>query len=266
VLALDPASTVDIQITNGGTVDLNQCGVAVNGDGPCALTVTGATLTAKAVSVSGSTCLTNGGTISSTNGVKTQQPAVADPYSGTPAPALGGCTPYNQNATQTLSHGTYCGFTLYSGTTTLNPGVYVIDGGYFTVSNATLTGTGVTIILTGTGSNYAALSFSNAATVNLTAPTTGTYAGIAIFQVPAAPVKTIATTANSIVGGTHVTLTGVLYFPSQALLYSNGATTSSTCTQVVAWQLSWQGGATLNSNCAGTGVSTIGTSPSQLVE
>jgi hypothetical protein len=89
---------------------------------------------------------------------------------------------------------------------------------------------------------------------------------MAIFQDPNAPVTTTANTANSIEGGAQLILTGALYFPSQALVYGNGSSTTSTCTQVVAWQISFQGGAALNSNCGSTGTKTIGATPSRLVE
>jgi hypothetical protein len=62
-------------------------------------------------------------------------------------------------------------------------------------------------------------------------------------------------------------LTGAVYFPTQIVSYGNGSTTSAaTCTQLVAWQMSFTGGASFNSNCGTAGVKTIGGGQSQLVE
>jgi hypothetical protein len=109
-------------------------------------------------------------------------------------------------------------------------------------------------VLTGSGSDYATAAIGNGATVTLSAPTTGAMAGLLFFQDPSAP----ATGTNTIGGGSVVTLTGALYFPSQTVIYANGTSSTATCTQLVAWQIEFQGGATFNSNCANTGVTSIG--------
>ena len=76
---------------------------------------------------------------------------------------------------------TYSGITLNSGTTNFPSGVYVISGGSFTVTgSATITGTGVTFYFT----NNATISVSGGGSLQLTAPTTGPYAGILFFQDP----------------------------------------------------------------------------------
>jgi len=281
VLALDTNSTtaVDVSISNGAQITLNQCGLAVNASGASSLSVSnGGVLTAKSVSVSGGVSETNGGSITSTNGVKTYQAAVANPYANEVVPALTGCAygslPSNpltlgySASTQTLSPGEYCGgLSMGNGAVVaMNPGTYIIDGGTFSLQGGiTLTGTGVTIVLTGSGSNYATVSIANGATVTLSAPVSGATVGIpglVFFQDPGAP----NTGSNSFQGGASETLTGALYFPSQMVVYANGTASTSTCTQLVAWQISFAGGASFNSTCANTGVGTIGASPSKLVE
>lgn len=47
--------------------------------------------------------------------------------------------------------------------------------------SATLTGTGVTLVFTSSGNNYASATINGGATVNLTAPATGSTAGIVLF-------------------------------------------------------------------------------------
>lgn len=278
-LELDTSNTTAVTISNGAQVILNQCGLAVNANGSSALAVSGgAVLTAKSVSVSGQASVTNGGTINATDGVKTGQPATADPYAGVSVPSGSGCKygslpnkplplKHSNSGTQTLNpDGVYCGGLAMGNDAdvVMNPGVYIINGGSFNIGGAVrLNGTGVTIVLTGSGSNYATVTIGNGATVNLVAPTTGTTAGLVFFQNPNAP----HSGANNFQGGSLLTLTGALYFPSQNVTFSNGTSTTSVCTQLVAWQIIFQGGSSFNSNCSGTGVGTIGGgAASKLVE
>jgi hypothetical protein len=274
-LELDSANITGVSVSNGASVTMNQCGLAVNATGSSALSVTGgATLNAKSVTIAGGDSVTNGGTINATNGVKTSQAAVANPYSSDAVPSYSGCT-YGSlpssplslgSGSHTLSaNGVYCGGLSIGngGTVTMNPGIYIIDGGSFTVGGgATLTGTGVTIVLTGSGSNYATLNIGNGANVTLSAPTSGSTSGLVFFQDPNAPTSG----TDTIQGGSTLVLTGALYFPSQTVSYSNGTSSTATCTQLVAWQIQFTGGAYFNSNCASAGTQGLGSSPSSLVE
>ena len=71
----------------------------------------------------------------------------------------------------------------------MQPGIYVITGGGFSVSGAgVVNGSGVMIYNAGSnynggsGSSFGAFSASGSGALNLTAPTTGIYAGIVLFQ------------------------------------------------------------------------------------
>jgi hypothetical protein len=274
VLSLDSSTSGNVAINNGASLTLNQCGMAVGATGAQALVVAGgSTLTANSVSVGGDV-YPGGGTITATNGIKTQQPQVANPYAAIAVPTGTGCkygsagNPLHvlgwQNPTLSAD-GVYCGgLTIDSGgTVAMNPGVYIINGGSFSLQGGTsLTGTGVTIVLTGSGTDYATASVGNGTSMTLSAPTTGATKGLAFFQNPAAP----NTGTDSFAGGTTMAITGALYFPSQKVTYNNGSTAGATCTQLIAWRMAFAGGATFNSNCGSAGVSTIGGGPSQLVE
>jgi hypothetical protein len=268
VLSLNTASTTGVLINNGASVTMNQCGLGVNATGSNALTVNGATLTANSVSVSGTINSGNGGTITSTSTPKTLQAAVTNPYSAVAVPTYSGCayTGLTEGSgTHTLSPGVYCGGLSMGngGTVTLGAGIYIINGGTFNVAGGvTLSGTNVTIVLTGSGSNYATASVSNGSTVTLSAPTTGTTAGIVFFADPNGP----TTGTSSFQGGSTLSLTGALYFPTQTVDYGNGTTAGSSCTQLVAWNIVFVGGASFKSSCATAGVQTIGGGPSKLVE
>ena len=75
--------------------------------------------------------------------------------------------------TNTLDPGCYSGsITVNAGATlNLNPGIYYLDGANLNVAgNATITGTGVTLVFTGSGSEWGTASIGSNANVTLTAP------------------------------------------------------------------------------------------------
>ena len=84
----------------------------------------------------------------------------------------------NGNGAKTLSPGTYCNKS-WTGKITLNPGVYILRGGGIKLNGGdTLTGSGVTIFLM----EDATFTTNGNQTLNLSPPTSGTYAGITIYQ------------------------------------------------------------------------------------
>lgn len=272
VLQLSQSTTTGVSISNGATVNLSQCGLAVDAKGSSALSVTGgSTLNALTVSVSGGASVSNGGVINATKRVQTYQAAVDDPYSGIAEPTFSGCDYSSKvigykSSRQYLTPGVYCnGLKFGNGAiVTLNPGVYVIDRGTFDVSGGTnLTATGVTIFLTSkTGSNYAKVTLGGGAIITMATPTTGAMAGILFFGDRDAPL----TNSHSFAGGISPSLTGAIYFPSQTVVFSNGVSNPTGCTQLIAGKIQFTGGATFQNNCSGTGVAAIGGSNSALVE
>jgi Flp pilus assembly protein TadG len=265
VLTTNPGNATGIFLNNGANVELDQCGVAANGEGPAALEVSGgAKLTTHSVTVSGDIKVSNSGQLITTDGVKIDQPATADPYAGVAMlPPFGPCLKYNGGNPKP---GTYCNGELdIMKNVTMESGVYFIRSGKFSVTGgATLTGSGVTIVLTNNNNN-------DYATVNITADVTlsassdgskGTVPGVVFFGDRAAPTSGV----NIFKGKTA--LTGALYFPTQKVVYDNGSTSAATCTQLIAWKVNFEGGSKFNNNCDGAGTSAItgGTSAATLVE
>ena len=121
---------------------------------------------------------------------QTDCPAIADPLAGLPAPAVGACTFTKYKVTsgsQSLTPGVYCGGIEVGSNAAVNllPGTYVIKDGSLSVkSNATLSGNDVTLYLTGSG---ATIEVKADSTISLTAPSTGTYAGVLMFEDRNAP-------------------------------------------------------------------------------
>ncbi len=93
------------------------------------------------------------------------------------------------STTKTINPGIYSSISVTdTATLILNPGVYVISGGGLSISKSgTVKGTGVMIYNAGSnypngGGTFGSITLSNSAVLNLTPASTGTYAGIAIFQ------------------------------------------------------------------------------------
>ena len=205
----------------------------------------------------------------------TNQQPVSDPYAGTPVPTTSSGGTYNSvslqycnpikdnkpnpacpNGIQPLTPGIYNnGIAMGNGAVvSMASGVYIVDGGTFSVQGGvTLSGTGVTIVLGKGTSGYATLDIGNGANLTLSAPTSGATAGLLFFQDPTAPTSG----TNYFRGGANEIMTGALYFPKQTVSYSNGTTTSS-CTQLLAYNITFVGGSVFNSNCGTAGVKSIG--------
>ena len=123
----------------------------------------------------------------------------------------------------------------------LNAGIYVINGGtlHFEsgANNASNTGgNGVFFYLVGTAN----LLIDNGANVNLTAPSSGTYSGIVVFQDAA------DTQAISIQGGSNTSFNGAIYAPSSNVTLGNGSGTAIGA-DLFAKTLTMNGGGTLSS-------------------
>ena len=204
------------------------------------------------------------------------QPPFIDPYKDLEVPEEESCDynnfRINSTGNHTIDPGVYCGgMDLWKGDITMNPGVYIIDGGDFNVKT-TVTGVGVTIILTssdGNGSNVGNIVANNtSASLNLSAPlpedteTQGgdipdDYVGLIFYQDRIADFQNNANVLN---GGTH-SLDGAVYTPSRDVHLGGNANTGAgngLCTQIVAYSLELTGTPDLgNENCESKGVKTI---------
>lgn len=202
---------------NGRVTLSSACGVTVSSSGADALVVnSGSTLTASFVDVQGG--VENQGTISPAP--ITNAAAVSDPLSWVPTPSTASCLKTNYSnsgsAATALNPGTYCGSTNLNstGTTTFNPGVYVFTGSLNV--NGPVSGTGVTFYF-----SSGTILINGSYSVELVAPTTGTYAGILIYQAS-------ADTSEAIINGsTSNSFQGALYLPGAELLINGGSNTAA---------------------------------------
>ncbi len=278
VLALDQSAVTDVT-DNGNTVlNLNDCNIYVNSPATNALRlVGGATINANAAYVHGNYTTSGQASLNTTAGTYTSAPVAQDPYADVQIPSYSGCNSNNYSLTggksQTFTPGSsgvwvFCGGFDVKGNSsvTLQPGIYIIDGGSFSIAGgSSVSGSGVTIILTSSsGSGYTTASIAGGALVDVTAPNSGSLAGLAFFQDRNAPTSG----SDSFTGGATQNVTGAIYFPNQNMTFAGGTTTGAKCTQLVALTLTFNGNATFNfgDDCAGTGVRGIGTALVRLVE
>ncbi len=198
--------------SNGGGITAS-CGLMVDSDSHTAFQANGANVNAKEISVNGGYQI-NGGTVSPTP--TTGAPTLSDPLDYLTPPSSSGCTyssVYSVNSgNANISAGTYCGgIQLNGGSLSLNPGTYILDGIGLQMNSGSISGTGVTLYIAQGG-----VQFNGANSVNLVAPTTGTYAGILFFQ------NRSDSSAATINGGSSSAFQGALYFPD-SLVQLNGS-------------------------------------------
>jgi hypothetical protein len=102
--------------------------------------------------------------------------------------------------------------------------------------------TGCAIVLTNKdtapNATIGTLSSNAQATSNISAPTSGTYKGIAVYQDRRAD---DCSGCNKINGGATSVITGALYFPSQEVWYNGGASPLATCTMIVVRRIVFTG-------------------------
>ena len=251
VLSLNPLASGAATAQGSTTVKLNGCSLYDNSANSSALTVGGsATVTADFVGVVGGIGSSTG--ISATNGVRTGIAPVADPYADVAMPVVGGCNEHNFTAknTETINPGVYCGGIGVNANAvlTLNPGMYIIDGGGFTVNGGgTVTGTGVTLVFTKKNdNNWATVTINGNASVNLTPMTYGPTKGIVVFVDRAMP----AGTAFKFNGGASQYFAGAVYVPTGAVTFAGGADTATTCTQVIGDTVTFVGNSNLAIDCS----------------
>lgn len=247
IYALDPTGALALSADILAFVN-SSCGIVDESNSAAAFgTNVIASFTAPEIQVTGGSecllCLFPSGSVST--GVTA--PVPADPFYKLPTPSVPACgtstgSPYHGHTgplslglgTYTLySDGAYCGgiSIALGANVTFMPGTYVIESqgtpsllnlfnppGGLTISlAANVTGTGVTFYNYGPYGGISMVAPSvTLGTVNLVAPTSGTYACVLFFQDPG------NTTAATIIGSStwNTTLQGAYYFPTASVNFA----------------------------------------------
>lgn len=248
MLALNENASGAMTFWGNASVNFVNCNAVSNSLAADGFALGGAaSLTTACVSSAGGASVSGALNLTDCSRVLTNAPQAVDPYASVPAPEMPeDCTEASDSS---YSPGLYCGGLSINGTANFAPGVYVISGGTFKVNaGAMVSGSGVTFYLT----NGATLSFDGNATLNLSAPTSGTYAGLLFFGD-----RTQANATNTINGNANTQMSGAIYFPSQNVRFLGNFTGSNGCLQVVASTIYYTGSASFQANCVGSGLASI---------
>jgi|CXWL01.1.fsa_nt_gi hypothetical protein len=254
ILALDTWANDAVIFIGNPTATFDGCVVMSNSLADDSITIAGsADVTAPCIVSAGGTAVSADLTLTSCAAPMEEMPQAQDPYEDLPEPSTSGpCASVpggNPNTPKTLDPGVYCGGLNLSGQFTLNSGVYVIDGGEFRINaGANVVGHNVMFFLT----NGATVHFNGNAEIDLTAMTTGAYAGVLMFG------DRDQGNAENVFNGTAASnFTGALYFPSQQVTHSGNFSGSNGCLRIVARSIDLRGDAGFSTNCTGSGLDVI---------
>jgi Flp pilus assembly protein TadG len=248
MLGLNKSQSKTVQFWGNASAKFEACNIVSDSSATDAFAVGGsANVTTPCVAAVGGASVTSVLHLTDCTSVTVKSPYTPDPYASLAAPPVGTC--YSGSITSPLNPGTYCGLSFGSGTYTLNPGIYVISGGTLKInSNSIINGTGVMFYLT----NGATLQLNGSAKINISAATTGTYAGILFFGD-----RTMANAKQTINGDATSLMTGAIYFPSQELDLLGNFSGAGGCMQVVADTIYYTGSSTFRNDCTTSGMKTI---------
>ena len=262
VISLETGAVTGIDATGSTNVNLG-CGMITNSVSMSAAVATGSS------SVTASPIAAVGGIPASTHwgsGTVLQPFTVeqADPFANVTPTAPATCNGNIQvqpsevmtdtsNSTATtsddaLAPGCYTSMDL-KGTVTLKSGVYYIDGGDFTVNaGAVVNCDQCTIVMSNRDPAATAIGdvdLNGNATINMTAPDSGTYSGILFYQDRRAP------NDNNVMinGNASSSFRGAFYFPKADLTFNGTAGMQTNCMQIVAKDVSFTGNSSINNTC-----------------
>ena len=220
ILLVNALDSQALLVNSGAVLNAPSCEVHVaSTQNPAAMF--NATLNVERICIKGANITKNGGV---TPPAVTGCATISDPFAGKlPTVTAGTCinqSPLSGNVT--LNPGTYCGGVNFngSGTLTLNPGLYILKSGSMILNSGwTVNGTGVTFYFADQNSY---IQFNSGVTANLSAPTTGTYANILMFEPTG-----LSNTQLPINGTSSSSFTGLFYLPSRDVTINSVSNVSS---------------------------------------
>jgi Flp pilus assembly protein TadG len=223
----------DVLINSGATVQSTQCRLDAHSTAnPAFIMNSGSTIKFTKFCVKGTNYIKNGGTLAN---LETGCSVTADPYAGTlPEPTLPStCTTsgYPNGTTFSLAPGMHCdvGFN-GSPTITFQPGLHIIKGRMIINSGAKVIANGVTFYFPDTNSEIRA---NGALTFTGTAPTSGTYKGILMFEKTSNVANNANKTQYIFNGSNGETLEGIIYLPNRNVTYNSTTNVTAKISMVV---------------------------------
>lgn len=216
-------------VNSGANVNAPNCEIHVQSNASgAAIFNGGTTINSKKICIKSTSIIDNGGT--HPNLEKGCSPATNPYASSLPVINVGNCNFNGRNidaATYTFEPGVHCGgvnFNNNKTVSTFKPGLYIIKSGDWNVQG-TLKGTDVTFYFADTSK----FQFNSGAASYLAAPTSGTYAGILMFEAPTNSVSQWPWNDSPGHG-----LSGLIHLPSRQLTMNSGMTADMDNVTVVA--------------------------------
>lgn len=259
VIALSPTEPGAITVGGSANLTLTACDIVSNSaDIAFDMNGTGSSVHARCVQAVG-TINSNASLTVDCERLRENANPIRDPYGSVPEPAVTGtCNASNvgQNNTATTvtpvePHGSglpsirYCNGLSMRGNVTLNPGLYIIEGGDFVLNaNTSVTGSGVVFYL----ADGVELQFNGTADMDVSAPASGDYAGILIFGS-----RSATTMDHKINGDAGMVMDGAIYTPASHLDFiGNTATSAVSCTQIIGNTVAFSGNGSISITCQNT--------------
>jgi Flp pilus assembly protein TadG len=266
MLSLEDGNTPGVKVGGNATIDLG-CGISSNSRAASAVQAEGSS------SVRATPIMAVGGLVSTSNfNNATMIPYAAvqaDPFASLPNPAPTGCIDPPTIGPQDVvavgpgfpgwnsAEGSIC-FNGLDVKGTLNfpfGGIVYINGGQLSFgAQAQVSGTNLVFVLTSVNAtsnpaSIATVDMNGGADLDITAPSTGPFARVAIYEDRRAPIgRSIRYNGNS-----GSTINGAMYFPNAYFEYNGNAQTAATCLQLVARRLDFRGNGTIRNNCTTAG-------------
>ncbi|WP_165820272.1 pilus assembly protein TadG-related protein [Microvirga sp. KLBC 81] len=275
VVALSETKPKAVEVSGNTSVTLNDCSIAANSVQPDAYYMPNSTadLTADCISTVGGSSIKDPSSglleLKVCESVQENAPPVADPYADVPEPVTTGCDEANKVVSGSVEtertdpiYGPikiFCsGIEVEANTTAeFKSGLYVITSGELKVNNnATLKATGATFFF----ANNTTASISGSAVLDLTAPTTGMFAGLVFYGASCEDAPTECGEVFKITGNSSTTsIKGAIYLPGSTIEFLGGTNASSSCLQIIADKVTFTGNSEIEMGaaCAGTGTKTV---------
>jgi hypothetical protein len=236
IIALAPSAKQALLVNSGAKIDAPDCEVHVRSTAsPAAIFNAGTTLKLKRFCIQGTSIIKN---TSNPLPIETGCAAAADPYvDALPKPVVGACTntksvydPPSGGAPHVMPAGSvWCNLTFNGSPRVLfQPGLHIIKGRMIINSGAVVEGAGVTFFFPDTGSE---IRFNGALTSRLSAPASGPYANILMFE----PSPGTATSRVQYVFNSSVSeeISGLIYLPRRNLTWNSTSTVIGSKVQIV---------------------------------
>ena len=268
LLALDTTAEGAIRSVGSVEIEAEECGMAVNSNSDEALQLSGSVdITMKDVHIAGDLDVTGGSANFDYESLETDAGRVPDPYADLDVPEYGGCDYRNTRirSSRTIDPGVYCGGIdiMSSGNIVMNPGVYIMDCGNFSMTGGgTLEGENVSIILSCSSDvdNTGRIDVSGNPEIDLSAPESGDeMEGVPVYRDRDAP---SSNQCNRITGTASVLLDGAVYIPSDCFRIGGNAGADSPdsdpCTRIIAKTIELHGNPNMRNQCDGSAARDIG--------